>query len=215
MNTLIGVIGGTPIDSNMGVEFLKNRGYKSIALPISKNAKEQSRMQILSKEELYKQVLKVAKRGKDLGVNSLFVYCNSLSAAVDMDKIEEEVKVKLVTPFVAYEKIGKNSKSILVLAANGQSCAKIESLLEASNNKLEIWSMSALPLVEKIEENVGARKVFDDLNIEYILRWAEKNMVENIVLACTHFPYIKDILEGNTSINIIDPGEIMIESLFA
>lgn len=215
MNTLIGVIGGTPIDSSMGVEFLAKKGYRSIALPISKNAKEQSRMQILSKEELYGQVLKVAEEGKNRGVNSLFVYCNSLSAAVDMDKIEEEAKIKVVTPFVAYEKIGERSKSLLVLAANGQSCAKIESLLEASNKNLEIWSMSALPLVEKIEENIGAKKVFDDLNIEYILRWAESNRVENIVLACTHFPYLKDILEKTTSINIIDPGEIMLESLFA
>lgn len=211
MKTIIGLIAGTPVDTEMGVEFLLENKVKSIGYPISQNAKDQSKLQLLSKDVLYKKVVETIEKAKEDGIKIIFVYCNSLSAAVDMEKISNETKLPIITPFYAYADFAKNNSSLLVLAANGQACGKIESILEDNNDNIIIWSLSSLPLVEAIETGDLNSKIFKDLNLELILKWAESNKIGGIILGCTHFPYISKVLSGKTDIPILDPAEKMLE----
>jgi len=66
MEGLVGVIAGTPVDTKMGVDFLSDKDIAAKGYPISKNAKEQSRFQLLSKENLYKEVVKIVEKAKKL-----------------------------------------------------------------------------------------------------------------------------------------------------
>lgn len=214
MNETIGVIAGTPVDTQMGVDFLEGKGIKAIGYPVSKNPKEQSRLQLLEKTLLYNKVVDIVHKAKSPGINKIFVYCNSLSAAVDMDKVSKETGAFIVTPFTAYYDIGEeNFSKVLILAANGQSCAKIETILEECNKNIRMWSISALPLVEEIEKGNSEAEIYNELALKKVLSWAELNNIDGIILGCTHFPYIKNILLKNTTIPIIDPAEKMLDRL--
>ena len=48
----IGVMAGTVIDTQMGVDLLKNEGFDAYGYSVSKNCYEQDKLQFLSKEEL-------------------------------------------------------------------------------------------------------------------------------------------------------------------
>ena len=61
MEGLVGVIAGTPVDTKMGVDFLSDKDIWLRDI-LFQNAKEQSRFQLLSKENLYKEVVKLLKR---------------------------------------------------------------------------------------------------------------------------------------------------------
>lgn len=213
MGEIIGVMAGTPVDTKMGVDLLINRGFKAKGYPMARNPKEQSRMQLLSKEELYERVLVTLKKARGKGIEKFFVYCNSLSAAVDMDRVSRETDSLIITPFTAYYDLAKDFSTLLILAANGQACAKIETILEEANEGIRIWSLSALPLVEEIEKATPPRVIYHKLALEKIVGWAEEMDVEGILLGCTHFPYLIDVLTRNTRIPIIDPAERMIEKL--
>ena len=213
MSSEIGVIAGTLIDTQMGINFLNSKNVNALGYPISKTPKEQSRLQLLEKEILYKKVVKNVLLAKKQGIRKIFVYCNSLSAAVDMEAVANETNTYIITPFVAYSQIAGVFSRLLVLAANGNSCAKIETVLEKANKDIEVYSISALPLVEKIETGISEGKIYSKLALENILKWAEGINVEGIVLGCTHFPYIINILAKNTQIPIIDPAERMFKIL--
>mgnify|MGYP001481507551 FL=1 len=98
---LIGVIAGTLIDTQMGVDFLYQNKLQAKGYPVSQTPKEQSRLQLLDKEILYKKVIELVKKAKQDGVRAIFVYCNSLSAAIDMGKVELETSIPIITPFTA------------------------------------------------------------------------------------------------------------------
>lgn len=210
---LIGVIAGTLIDTQMGVDFLYRNKLQAKGYPVSQTPKEQSRLQLLDKEILYKKVIELVKKAKQDGIRAIFVYCNSLSAAIDMEKVEEEMDIQIITPFTAYEALGKQYKSLMVLAANGQSCGKIEAALEESNKNIRLWSISALPLVEEIEKHLLPEEIYNNYNLKLILMWAEELKVEGIILGCTHFPYLKEVIEKETDITILDPGAIALDKI--
>ena len=210
---LVGVIAGTLVDTQMGVDFLIQNNIQAKGYPASKTPKEQSRLQLLGKDILFKKVMDLVNRAKDDGAKAIFVYCNSLSAAIDMKEIEIKMNIPIITPFTAYKKLGKEYSSLLILAANGQSCAKIETILEEVNENIQMWSISALPLVEEIEKDIPPEEIFENCNLKYILKWVKNLKVEAILLGCTHFPYLMDILGKEIDIPILNPGAIALKYL--
>ena len=46
----VGVFAGTYVDTKMGVDLLKKRGFEPLSFPISKNPKDQSALQYYSRE---------------------------------------------------------------------------------------------------------------------------------------------------------------------
>ena len=63
----VGVFAGTYVDTKMGVELLKKRGFEPLSFPISKNPKDQSLLQYYSREELTNIVEEKNKGGKKRG----------------------------------------------------------------------------------------------------------------------------------------------------
>lgn len=209
----IGAIAGTPVDTQMGVVYLESRGIRAVGYQTANSPQEQNQLQLFFKDRLHNIVVDIILKAKKEGVNKFFVYCNSLSAAVDMDQVSRETDAFIVTPFTVYKDIAKEYSKLLILAANGQSCAKIETILVEVNKDLSMWSISALPLVKEIENGKPEKEIFNKLDLGKLLIWAEVNNFDGIILGCTHFPYIKNVLLENTDIPIIDPAEKMLERL--
>jgi glutamate racemase len=212
-NVRVAVIAGTPVDTRMGVDFLASKGLCAAGYPVSATPEEQSALQILSPLKLEKEVRNILRMIKGLGIDTAMVYCNSMSAAVDMDRLAAEEKINLITPFTAYRKIAARYSLVGLMAANNQSAAGIEKVLQNENPQCDVFGLGALPLVVEIEKGTAPENIVENFSLKSIIEFYGANRVEAIILGCTHFPYFHKELEKLTDIIIIDPAELMYESI--
>ncbi|WP_315117326.1 aspartate/glutamate racemase family protein [uncultured Clostridium sp.] len=209
----IAVIAGTPFDTKLGQEFLKKYGYDSEGYPISNTPDEQSILQVLYPDELNNMVKEKIKIIKKREIKNIFVYCNSLSAAVDMEKLSKEFHVNIITPLQVYVDMGREFNIIGVLAANNQSAFGIEKVIQKWNPQAHIIGIGALPIVNAIERNLESKEIVEKLGLDKAMEFFKHINCEVVILGCTHFPYFYEELKKKSSIPIIDPAVKMLEKL--
>ena len=215
---IVGVFAGTEVDTKMGVEILENCGFETISFPVAKNPEEQTKLQYFSKTQLEELIIKKAEIGKSQGMEKIFIYCNSLSAAIDYKHISKILGIEIITPLETYENIDESSKNIFILAANGISAFKIESIIQENNTGKFTMTFGNLSVVENIEEGKNPKEIISDLNLKGLIDYLEnikeeKYKIDTILLGCTHFPYLKEEIQKQTNLKIIDPAEDMIKRL--
>ncbi|KHO40217.1 aspartate/glutamate racemase family protein [Clostridium tetani] len=209
----IALIAGTPFDTQMGMNFLKTQGYDSRAYPISKTPDEQSKLQILYPDRLREMVIEKIKEIKREKIKNIYIHCNSLSGAVDMDKLKEEYEINIITPLQIYREMANQFDTIGVLAANNQSTFGIERTIQEVNPKAYVIGIGILPLVNAIEKSLSPKDIVEDFALQKAIDFFIKNNCEAIILGCTHFPYLYKELQAISSIKIIDPAVEMIKKL--
>lgn len=212
-NRIVGVIAGTPVDTRMGVDFMESKGISAAGYPVSATPEEQSALQILSPQKLTEKVREVLREIKGRGIDTVMVYCNSMSAAVDMEKLALEEEMKIITPFTAYRRIAAECSLVGLMAANNQSAAGIERVLQRVNPKCDVLGIGALPLVVEIEKGTAPNEIVEKFSLKNIMEFFTANRVGVIILGCTHFPYLHRELEKLTDRRIVDPAELMYESI--
>ena len=146
---------GTPIDTNMGAVLLEKNGFSEneiIRIPISENPVKQTIFQTSETEYKEKVINGHINNIKKADCNVLFVYCNSLSGAVDFEKLEKKNNIKIVTPMQIYREIAGKYKKIAVFAANAQGLAGIENAMFKGNSEINITGMTFLEIVKEIEK---------------------------------------------------------------
>ncbi|MDD7305748.1 MAG: aspartate/glutamate racemase family protein [Peptoniphilaceae bacterium] len=214
----VGVFAGTSVDTQLGVDLLKSRKIESLSFPMSVNPKEQTKMQYYSKEKLEEIFIKKARLGIKQGMDKIFIYCNSLSSAIDCEKIQKLLNIPLITPLDAYKNINPSYKNVAIFAANGISAYKVDKIILESRDDINTISIGNLSIVMAIERKDDPEKIIDDMNLKVLLSYLEgikdpKYKIDAIVLACTHFPYLKNSLKRYTKLDIIDPADYMINKL--
>ena len=190
MNKKIAVIAGTNTDTQMGCDLLNSKGYETIFLPISDDCNAQANLQYFSKDELYSLFYKTCEKAIILGAVKIFLYCNSLSSSVD------------------YE-------NIAILSANGVSAYTIDNIIHKYNSDVNTITIGNMSIVESIEMKKSPKDIIDDLNLEGFIKYFEnikdeKYKIDTLILACTHFPYLKNEIKLLTNLNIIDASDDMI-----
>lgn len=213
MREKVACIAGTPVDTDMGAELLEKNGYEAFPYPTAENPVEQMRFQVSSAESKFNTLLNILNKIKVLGIKKVLVYCNSLSSAVDFNKLSSETGLKIVTPLNVYEMDAKNYKSIAIIAANAVATKKIEEIYLKANKDIGIISIGMLPLVISIEKKISPDEIIKIHNLEKVCEWFLSNGAEALLLGCTHFPYIYEELRKVSSIPIVDPSKKMIELL--
>ena len=114
----IAVMAGTPMDTKLGVDLLKENGFnQTISVPISKNPVEQTTFQALEDEER-EQYIRSVIDGLKNDIDAVFVYCNSLSSVVNFDSLQEEYRLPMITPMQMYRSLGVEHDYLAVMAAN-------------------------------------------------------------------------------------------------
>lgn len=212
-NIRVAVMAGTPVDTQMGADFLNFKGIEASEYPVSSCPEEQSKLQILSPFELTCKVRKIIKKIKLEGIDVIMVYCNSLSTAVDMDKLSREESVIIITPLTVYKKIAHNYKSIGVLAANNQSSAGIEKVVQTINPCCNVIGIGILPLVTDIEQGIPPKEIVQKFALKSVMDFYNSINIDAVLLGCTHFPYLYSELEKYASVPILDPAESMYEMI--
>ena len=210
----VGVIAGTPVDTQMGVDFLISKGINACGYSVSSCPQEQSKFQILSPFELADKIRKIIRKIKSESIDTIMIYCNSLSAAVDMDKLSIEEDIRIITPLNIYKKIAYNFKNIGVLTANNKSSAGIEKVVQSVNSDCNVIGIGILPLVMDIEKGISAEKIVEKFSLRNVMEFYNSIRVDVVILGCTHFPYLYNELKKYTAIPILDPAELMYEMIY-
>ena len=120
MNGPIAVLAGTPVDTRMGVAYLEERGLPGVPFPLSRGPREQTAFQHAPAADKRRQALAVLRGAMAQGCRRAFVYCNSLSAAVDFPGLAEETGMRIVTPLDVYRRLAPCYRALGVIAANAQ-----------------------------------------------------------------------------------------------
>lgn len=210
---VIGVIAGTPIDTKMGVDYIKEKGHKTIGRFCSDSAEKQAHMQIFDPEGLTENFIEICNEMVDKGAEGIFVNCNSLSGAINLEYARKKILTKIITPLDIYEKSLNDYKCLSVIASGCKSLASIEGIILKNNPECMIIGAGILPLVVAIETGEKQEKIYDDFKIKKLLDSFSSMGAEALVLGCTHFPYIIESVKKNLSIPIINPSDKMLEVL--
>lgn len=209
----VGIIAGTLVDTKMGVDFFTSKGLTAFGYPVSLSPEEQSKLQILSPIELKENIRGIINKIKKDGISNVIVYCNSLAAAVDMEKLSVEEDIRIVSPFNAYKTIAGQFSYIGVLTANNQSSAGIEKIMLASNPKCHVIGIGILKLAIEIEKGTPTELIIEKFGLRSLMEFYNTVNVDVIILGCTHFPYLHNELQKHSVVPILDPAELMYEIL--
>lgn len=209
----IAVLAGTPVDTQMGVDLLTAAGLTALACPLSENPRQQNLFQISSPEEKHIVVLNVLKQAMQSGCRRALVYCNSLSSSVDFPALAEETGMYIVTPLQVYRSLPAHYHHLGIIAANAPGLSGIEQTLYREDPSLELLSVSLLPLVLSIETAAPPETLVQQYHLVELAQWFLSCGMEAMVLGCTHFPYVKQVLQEQTTLPLIDPADEMIRLL--
>jgi len=218
---IVGVIAGTPIDTEMGEKFFTLNQFEAIGEPLSATPEGQTQLQAMSRPELTELTITTARKLVNRGATVINLYCNSLSGSIDLVALRERVQVPVVTPYDAYASLLGKYRVYGILAANGQSVGNIERHLISSTKNSEIpllVVMGNLKLVLEIEraykENIAPAELLDKLRIMSLVEHMIACGAEVIMLACTHFTFFEQELRARlagTNIEIFEPSEQMLK----
>lgn len=210
---LVGCIAGTPVDTRMGMDCLAARGLVSLGLPASATPEEQSHLQILAPGELTALVESLIGELRGLGADGIFIYCNSMSGAIDLSYLRQATGMNIVTPLDVYRELAQNYSRLGVMAANNQSLAGIERTIQACNSACWPIGFAQLPVVIDIESRRPPQEIVTGYKLSGVLEAMRAFGSEALILGCTHFPYMKKELAALNILPVIDPADRMIDML--
>ena len=147
------------------------------------------------------------------GAEGIYVYCNSLSGAIDMDRLKKEVPVCVVTPLDIYKMCAGNYKRLSVIAANGQSLSAIERTILGANPECVVFGAGLLPLVVEIEAATPSQKIYDSFQLKKLTDSFVAIGCDALILGCTHFPYVEKEITDGIAVEVINPSDLMLEYL--
>ncbi|HHV83726.1 MAG TPA: aspartate/glutamate racemase family protein [Tepidanaerobacter syntrophicus] len=208
----IGVIAGTPVDTQMGVDFILKNGFRAIGVPTASSPEEQNRLQFLNSDSLTQKVLGIINDFEEKNIFRTMIYCNSLSAAIDVRYIKDACQnSKIVTPLDVYQRLASKYNKIAIWAANGQCLSSIERIFYEVNPSIDIIGISMLPVIKAIESGNDPRSIILEFNLVSLA--AKEFASDGLILACTHLPYLQAELLKEVKIPIIDPAVEMLKML--
>jgi glutamate racemase len=209
----LGVIAGTRTDTLLGVRYVESKGYAAVSRPCSEDAAQQLDMQLHHKEALADRVVALSEEMVSEGASAIYIYCNSLSTAIDLESVKRRIPVPVVTPLDVYAECAERYKHIFVIAANCQALAGIERVIKKHNPDSWLSGAALQALVYQIEELLPPEEIVEDLNMRKFLQYFTEMKAEVLILGCTHFPYVYEQIRDAVRVPIIDPGKRMLELL--
>ena len=222
----VAVLAGTPVDTAMGVEYIKNKNSETegqcllpLCDPVSEDCDAQIRFQYSDDDGKRAVMDNIFDAEIAAGVRDFFVYCNSLSGSFDFDRyavvksLDAGEDIRVYTPLQVYRRLGREYRRVGVMAANNLSAHAIEEALMASNPEIYMVGTGNMAIVRAIEDGRSPEEIVESCGIAHLVRYFETCGAEALVLGCTHFPYIKQEVEKLTDLPVIDPADEMFGEL--
>ncbi len=158
-----------------------------------------------SKEELMKLATNIINYLISREVDIIIIACGTISSNCynELKALYNVPIYDIITPTLNYIK-NSNYRNLGLIATNGT----VNSQIFANNPKISIIKAtpSFVPIIEsnKILENID--NIINELSVF-------KNKVDGLILGCTHYPILKDIINDYLNVPIIDMGKILVNSI--
>ncbi len=169
-----------------------------------------------TKEELYTFVTGILDWFKSHNVKIVLMACNTSSAVV-----LEEVKnnydfpiLGLIEPTAEHiASMDANKIGVIATSATIKSKAYSQQIIKLSPQK-KVYEIPCPGLVEIVENDIAHTDHAHEKVFEYINPLI-KNQVEKIILGCTHYPYLGDVINKITASPnmLVDPAQYLTEQL--
>lgn len=215
MERKVAVMAGTPVDTEMGMEYLRKKDGSLTLLPmaVTPTPHQTHAFQLSDTENKRRHLTELFERAEAEGVRDFFIYCNSLCGAFDFESFAAERGVRVYSPMQAYRDIGRQYSRFAVIAANNQSTAGIERSLSANDPTLDVLGLGILPLVDAVEQKLPPEEIVERFALGQLADFFKRNGAQCLILGCTHFPYFRQALERCTDLPLIDPADHMYKRL--
>ena len=201
MKKSISLIWGTPIDTQFWVKFLQTLWYTNIySYNISKDPEAQNELQFHNTKLLQDICTKKIQEFKENWCKICIIYCNSLSSVLNIQELEREWSIEVISPINIYRTLQSRYRRITIISANANGAQ----LIERELSRLHCLSIWWLELVSHIEQQWDPKKILQILWLKNIIALSQKLEHELILLWCTHFPYITKELQKVSPIPILD-----------
>lgn len=209
----IAVMGGGPVDSRMGVDYLAEHGLNGYSYPAARDGRELNNLQLCPMEQRKSRVREIICRAKADGMDALMVYCNALSSMVDVPKIAEEEGLPAVSPLMMYHRYACRYQNIGIMSGNCAGLAGVEHALLTANPGLVISGLGVQPVILAIEAAVPPETCVERFGLGAAAEFFGRSGCEAIVLGCTHLPYLAAALQRCTTLPVLNPTENMVETI--
>lgn len=209
----IGVLAGTPADTQMGLDYVLSKGLDAISRPCSKSPAEQTLMQLHHPKELSDRAVLLSKEMIKEGAEGIYLYCNSMSTAIDLPYVRNKLEKDLLTPLDVYAECALLYERVFAVAANCQALSGIEQVIKSENPNCCFSGASLQVMVDMIESRVPPAEICKKLNMREFLYYFTEMGADVLVLGCTHFPYVFEEIKDAVNVPILDPAQRMLEML--
>ncbi|NCB42499.1 MAG: hypothetical protein EOM59_07755 [Clostridia bacterium] len=209
----IGVLAGTPADTKMGLAYIRSQGFEGFSRPCSNSPKEQTDMQLHHAKELSERAVFLSEEMIAEGAEGIYLYCNSMSTAIDLPYVRSKLTKHLITPLDVYAECASRYARVFAVAANCQALSGIEQVIKLKNPNCYFSGASLQMLVDRIERQDPPEEICKALNLREFLHYFTEMDADVLVLGCTHFPYIFDQIKDAVNVPILDPAKRMLEML--
>lgn len=151
-----------------------------------------------SKEELLKLSTKIIRYLESEKVDLIIIACGTISSNIyeDLKKVTKIPLYNVIDTTINYIK-DNNYKSIAVLATSNT----IKSHIFKDKLDIKVNEIECPLLVPMIENN--------EINEKVIASYVKNIKEDAIVLGCTHYPIIEDIIKKYTDKEIINMGQVL------
>ena len=224
----VAVLAGTPVDTAMGVEYIKKKNSETegqcllpLCDPVSADCDAQVKFQYSDEDGKLAVMDNIFDAEIADGVKDFFIYCNSLSGSFDFDtyavmkSLDTGEDIRIYTPLQVYRSLGKEYHRIGVMAANNLSAHAIEEAMMAANPDIYMIGTGSMVIVRAIEDGLEPAEVVEKCGLRHAVKYMEACGAEALVLGCTHFPYFRDEIACLTDLPVIDPADKMFDALIS
>lgn len=146
----------------------------------------------------------------NLNCKLIVIACNTVTAvAIDCFRSEYKVPFIGMEPALKPAALQTRSKKIGILATENTFNGRLfKQTFDKYANGLEVFIQPGYGLVELVENGDQNSEKARSLLKEYLLPMLEKG-VDTIVLGCTHYPFLKEMIQTVTknSVTIVDPAD--------
>ena len=222
------VIAGTPVDTKMGVDFIKRKNtlaeedavlFDPRYCPVSEDCDAQIKFQYMDDDGKRAAMDALFDPEIEAGTRDFFIYCNSLSGAFGFDEYamhksaQTGEDIRIYTPLQVYRAMGKKHGRVGVMAANNLSAHGIEEAFMATNPDIYVVGTGNMGIVSAIEEGLSPKVIIRSFGLKEMAAYMRASGAEAIILGCTHFTYFKEELAEVTDLPLIDPADEMYKAM--
>lgn len=184
-------------------ELIKKKNANYFYLGDSKRAPYGSR----NKDEIIKFADQIVNFLEEYNIDEYVIACNTISV-IATDYLSEKYKKKFYPiPIYGIKHASKYSGDFMVLGTEATVNSHYYKHYLETPGKSKVYEVSARNLVPLIEEGIIEGNEIDD-NLKRYLSIANEKKIPNLILACTHYPIIKEAIKKNLTYdaNIINPA---------